>query len=154
MQDLCRSLNFAFFCDRLRFVIGLLLLCCLPFSLHAQTQGDQIQVFTTGTTIDSVRIANPSQGEVFLEIKSYFEEYSAQKPGSIIEFYWLGQQKNGDINVRYVFTNAIIDFHMETSMCYANNEKQTLELNVGRRRPLLLQLMLGVKEGILHVDLL
>lgn len=154
MQELCRILIFRFFYDRLRFVSSVILVCCLPFFLQGQTLDPRIRAFNTGTTTDSVRVADVTQGGMFLEIRSYFEEYSTTKPGSITQFYWVDQQKNGDLNVRYVFANEMINFHVETIMQYANNDKQVLELNLGRRMPLFLQVMVGVKEGKLHVDLL
>ncbi|MGG5576509.1 hypothetical protein ACPDHL_04095 [Myroides sp. C15-4] len=154
MQELCRILNFSFFYDKLRFSSGLLLACCFPIFLQGQTTEPRIHAFHAGTTTDSIQVAPVTQGGMFLEIKSYFEEYSTTKPGSITQFYWVDQQKNGDLNVRYVFANKMIDFQMQTIIQYANNEQQILELNLGRRMPLLLQIMLGVKEGKLHVDLL
>lgn len=154
MQVLCQNLFFTFFYDKLRFIKGLLLCCCLVFSFLGYAQTSQMRTFMSGSTVDSVRVASVTHGGMFLEIRSYFEEYSATKPGSITQFYWINQQKNGDLNVRYVFDNTLVDFHVETSMQYENNSKQVLELNLGRRLPLLLQIMLVVRDEKLYVELL
>lgn len=153
MQYLCLFFIFRFIYDKFQLLMFGILFFLLQPSLYGQPIKSTYKGYST-TTTDSVSVAKARKGGMFLEIKSYFEEYSTTKPGSITQFYWAEQQKNGDLDVRYVFSNKLIDFHVETTFIYKVDEVQVLELNLGRRKPLLVRFKLRMNEEQLHVDLL
>lgn len=122
--------------------------------VYAQWPKSQIKTLQQGTTFDSIRTQHAKVGGLFLEVKSYFEEYSPVKPGSVTQLYFQGLNKEGELMVRYVFTHALLDFHMETRLTYPNKGKQELWLDQSRRVPLFVLLDLYYKENVLEVDLL
>lgn len=122
--------------------------------VYAQRPKSQMKTLQQGTILDSIHTQHAKVGELFLEVKSYFEEYSAVKPGSMTQLYFQGLNKQGELMVRYVFTHALLDFHMETRLTYPNKGKQELWLDQSRRVPLFVLLNLYYKENVLEVDLL
>ena len=132
------------------FVIGLL---CYS-SVQAQRPTQQMKVAEQGTTRDSIWVKDAKVGGLFLEVKSYFKEYSATQPASVIQLYFQETTKQGDIVVRYLYTHKLLDFHLETTMTYPNASKQTFEFDHSRRAPLRVALTLYNKQQQLEVDLL
>ncbi|MGG5507351.1 MULTISPECIES: hypothetical protein [unclassified Myroides] len=154
IQLLCQNLIFRYFYDHLRFVSVVIFIFFLTPTLCAQ-QRESKGAESVGYAIrDSIQVNNVEKGGLFLEIKSYFEDFSPTKPGSVTQLYWLDQLPNGDLEVRYVFVNELIDFRVETKFHYANNETQRLALNLGRRVPLSVEVKLWVENGQLKVELL
>ncbi len=154
MQLLCRILFFRYIYEYLRLVGVVLFISCLSPTLYAQPSAGKGMEKTIYAVKDSIQVANVEKGGLFLEIKSYFDDYSTTKPGSVTQFYWLGQLPNGDLEVRYVFVNELIDFRVDTKFQYANNETQRLELNLGRRTPFVVDVKLWIEKGQLLVKLL
>lgn len=153
MQDACRISFLGTICDFLKLgVLGTLLLLYAS-SVQAQIPDRSSKVLHSGTTLDSIRISDGTKGNPFLEVKSYFEEFSVTQPGSITQLYWVKQNAKGHLVVRYVYENVLLDFRMETTLEYTNDKIQVLELDQGRRAPLKLSLHLKYVEGVLKVDL-
>lgn len=123
-------------------------------SVQAQRPTQQIKVVEQGTTRDSIQVGDVQVGGFFLEIKSYFEEYSSTQPASVIQLYFQETTKQGDIVVRYLYTHTLLDFHLETTMSYPNKSKQVFEFDHSRRAPLRVALTLYNKQQQLEVDLL
>ncbi len=154
MQYVCRILFLRINCDFLKaIVLGALLLVMIS-PVQAQIPDTLSKVLYSGTTLDSIRVSGVVKGSPFLEVKSYFEEFSVTKPGSSTQLYLVKQNAKGNLVVRYVYENVLLDFRMETTLEYANNEIQVLELDQGRRAPLRVILRLQYNKGMLKVDLL
>jgi len=133
--------------------IALLVLCwCVP--IRSQVSKQQIKVLQQGTTVDSIRVQPVKVGGLFLEVKSYFEEYSPQKPASVTQLYLQEINNKGELVVRYVYTHALLEFHVETTLTYPNASKQVFWLDQSRRAPLLIEVELLYQKQQLHVDLL
>ncbi|WP_410878446.1 hypothetical protein [Myroides sp. DW712] len=126
--------------------------CCLP--VQAQRAKQQIKVLGQGTTLDSIHITDAKVGALFLEVKSYFEEYSSTQPASVIQLYFQERTKQGDLVVRYVYTHKLLDFHIQTTMTYPDKSKQVFAFDRSRRVPLEVALTLGYRQQQLEVDLL
>ena len=154
MQILCLSFYLRRIYDY-RWIVGFLVFL-LSFNniVYAQWPKSQIKTLQQGTTLDSIYVQQAKVGGLFLEVKSYFEEYSLMKPASTTQLYFQGLNKQGELMVRYVFIHALFDFHMETILTYPNKGKQELWLDQSRRAPLFVLLNLYYKENVLEVDLL
>jgi len=126
----------------------------LSVSLLAQAPRIQQKVLHSSTTIDSIQVRDVQKKGVFLEIKSFFEEYSATKPGSVSQFQLVKQKPDGTLVVRYILINELVSFRLDTLLEYSNNSKHTLVLDASRRVPLEVQIMLRYVKGRLQVDLL
>lgn len=140
-------------CDVLRFFIHVVAF----FSFHGVVLGQipktQIKVLQQGTTLDSIRVTPAQKGELFMEVVSYFEEYSSTEPASRIQMYFQGQNKQGELEVRYVYTYAMLNFHLDTLLTYSNNSKQTFLFDQSRRAGLLVEVDLQYKPSKLEVKL-
>ena len=154
LQFLCQVLIFRNICDNMRFFIGLLLLMGMPFVTCAQAMEMKENQRPTSTVKNAILSKNVEKGGLFLEVKSYFDEYSSSKPGSITQFYWLAQLPNEEIEVRYVYVNELIDFRVSTVLTYKLSEKQTVELNADRRVPLVVSFKLHMEGELLKIELM
>ena len=134
-------------------LIALLVLSC---GQPARSQGikQQLKVLQQGTTIDSIQVQPVKVGGLFLEVKSYFEEYSPIKPACVTQLYLQEINKKGELVVRYVYTHALLEFHVETTLTYPNASKQVFGLDQSRRAPLLIEVGLLYQKQLLQVDLL
>ncbi|EHQ43003.1 Uncharacterised protein [Myroides odoratus] len=154
MQYVCLFLELRKNCD---FIKGLLfaflvLSCCQ--SARSQETKQQLKVLQQGTTVDSIRVQAVKVGGLFLEVKSYFEEYSPIKPACVTQLYLQEINKKGELVVRYVYTHALLEFHVETTLTYPNASKQVFGLDQSRRAPLLIEVGLLYQKQLLQVDLL
>lgn len=130
-----------------------LLFAFLP-SANAQRPDVQLSVLEHGSTRDSIRVTDAKVGALFLEVKSYFEEYSPTQPASVIQLFFQERTKQGDLVVRYVYTHKLLDFYLETMLTYPNSSKQVFAFDLSRRAPLRVVLALKDNQYLLEVDLL
>lgn len=154
MQYVCLFFELRKNCDFIKGVwIALLVLSCCQ-STRSQETKQQLKVLQQGTTVDSIRVQAVKVGGLFLEVNSYFEEYSPIKPACVTQLYLQGISKKGELVVRYVYTHALLEFHVETTLTYPNASKQVFGLDQSRRAPLLIEVGLLYQKQLLQVDLL
>lgn len=154
MQELCLFLVLRKNCDLWRFGVLLLFLFAFLPSARAQRPNLQVSVLEHGSTRDSICVKDAKVGALFMEIKSYFEEYSPTQPASVIQLFFQKRTKQGELVVRYVYTHKLLDFHLDTTMTYPNESKQVFAFDLSRRAPLRVVVALKYNQDALEVDLL
>jgi|GEM_PF-6919534 len=154
MQELCLFLFLRKNYDFKPWKISIVLMLIFMQSIAAQRPKVQMRTLEHGTTRDSIRVMDAKKGAPFLEVKSFFEEYSPTQPASIIQLFFQERTKQGELVVRYVYTHKLLDYHLETRMTYPNDTKQVFAFDLSRRTPLQVVLTLKYKQQVLEVDLL
>lgn len=132
--------------------ITLFLCLLLSVSIHAQKK--RLYSKESGTTIDSIYVADVKKGGTFIKVESYIQEFNKKKPAIIATYRFKEIDSEGNLIVKYSFTNKLIDFKIRTTLTLKNWEILNFVVDSSRKKPLEVVLKTHYSSPTLAVEYL